>query len=161
MKKISVVIIIFGILFGLGVLVYKFWPRQNKENPTMTTSPINYSILKINNQELKIEVVDNEESRMKGLSGRDSLGVNYGMLFVFAKPDIYPFWMNEMKFSLDIIWLKDKKIVELVKNAQPPSIAGKVENYTPQTTADMVLEVNSGFCDQNGVKTGDKIQIKN
>ena len=125
----------------------------------MEGSLIEYSQIKIGSQEIKAEVVDNEAARIKGLSERDSIDNNGGMLFVFEKPDIYPFWMKDMKFATDIIWIKDKKIVEIVKDAQPPTAEGKTISYTPRAQADLVLETVAGFCDENGVKIGDDINI--
>lgn len=58
-------------------------------------------------KKIKAEVVDNEEARMKGLSGRDNLADDEGMFFVFEKSDIYPFWMKDMKFAIDIIWIME------------------------------------------------------
>jgi uncharacterized membrane protein (UPF0127 family) len=123
------------------------------------SSQTNVTQIKIKDQIIKAEVVDNEESRMKGLSGRESLAGDEGMLFVFEKPDIYPFWMKDMKFALDIIWIKDKHIVNLTKNAEPPTTAGKIMTYTPNAEAELVLEVNAGFCQENNVIIGDEIQI--
>ncbi|MCX6811844.1 MAG: DUF192 domain-containing protein [Candidatus Berkelbacteria bacterium] len=159
MKKILVIIVIIIIVAGISLLIYKFWPHKTNENSQMKSPQVEYSQVQIGGQEIHAEVADNEELRMKGLSGRESLGNNDGMLFVFEKPDIYPFWMKDMNFAVDIIWIKDKKIVDIVKDAEPPSVAGKTISYTPKAEADIVLETVAGFCEENGVKIGDEVQI--
>ena len=141
------------------VLVFDQFSHKNKEGQ-VKGSQINYSQIKIKNKKIKAEVADNLELRLKGLSGRKSLCSNCGMIFVFERTDIYPFWMKEMNFPLDIVWIKDKKIVEIVASAPTPEAAGQVMNYTPQAPADLVLELNAGFCEKNNIKVGDEVIIK-
>ena len=160
MKKTLIIASAVIVFVLAGIIMYKFWPKKN-EGAKVESPQIKYSQIKIGSQEIKAEVVDNEETRIKGLSGRDSLSNNEGMLFVFEKPDIYPFWMKDMKFAIDIIWIKDKKIVDIVKDAQPPTVDGKTITYTPRAEADLVLETVAGFCNENGVKIGDDISISN
>jgi len=159
MKKIIIIVFVLIILAGGIFVVYKLWPPK-KTSKEAEGEQINYSLVKIGGKEIRAEVVDNEASRMKGLSGRESLALNEGMLFVFEKPDIYPFWMKEMKFSIDIIWLKNNKIIEIINSAEPPTLNGKTITYTPRAEADIVLELNGGFCQENGVKIGDEVSIK-
>jgi hypothetical protein len=160
MKKTLIIASAVIVFVLAGIIMYKFWPKKN-EGAKVESPQVKYSQIKIGSQEIKAEVVDNEETRIKGLSGRDSLSNNEGMLFVFEKPDIYPFWMKDMKFAIDIIWIKDKRIVDIVKDAQPPTVDGKTITYTPRAEADLVLETVAGFCTENNVKIGDEIQISN
>ncbi|MFA6042138.1 MAG: DUF192 domain-containing protein [Patescibacteria group bacterium] len=101
------------------------------------------------------EVVRSEKSQAKGLSGRRSLPADRGMLFVFAKPGLYPFVMRDMRFALDIIWIQDGKIVDLWRNApygkEPPA------QYTPKTAADQVLEIRAGMA--GVLQVGDMVVI--
>jgi len=159
MKKILIFAFTLMILAGIIFMVYKIWTKKNGDNQ-IKGSKIEYSQIQIKGKKIKAEVADNLEERMKGLSGREGMGENEGMLFVFEKPDIYPFWMKDMKFAIDIIWLKNKKIVELVQDAQPPTVVGQVQNYMPKAAADLVLELPAGFCAENNVKIGDEIIIK-
>jgi uncharacterized membrane protein (UPF0127 family) len=158
MKKALIIVLALIILAGIGFSIYRFWPKKQEE-AKVESPKLEYSQIKIGSAEIKAEVVDNEEARMKGLSGRDSLANDEGMLFVFEKPDIYPFWMKDMQFAIDIIWIKDKKIVEIIKDAQPPTAEGKTISYTPRAQADLVLETMAGFCTENNVKIGDEVQI--
>lgn len=86
--------------------------------------------IQINNQAYKLEVADNITSRAKGLSGRDSLCPHCGMIFIYQKEGIYPFWMKNTHFPLDIIWLdKNGKIVD-IKQGQPKNLS-ILKNKTP------------------------------
>jgi uncharacterized membrane protein (UPF0127 family) len=110
---------------------------------------------------VKIEIADTVEERKVGLSGRKSLEENGGMLFSFEGKEVTPgFWMKGMLFPLDIIWIKDEKIVKIDKNVPIPEkdeVSPKL--YYPPLSVNYVLEVNAGFCDKNNIKVGDTIKI--
>ncbi len=112
--------------------------------------------LKIREQNIKVELADTEQERIKGLSERDGLCENCGMLFIFNKEDFRFFWMKDMKFTIDIIWIDSDKIVEITKNAELPQ--GKnIPTYNSDKKVNYVLEVNAGFCEKHNIKVGDKV----
>ncbi|MFH1759179.1 MAG: DUF192 domain-containing protein [Patescibacteria group bacterium] len=112
----------------------------------------------INNRKWTVEIADDTWERAKGLSGRESLAGDRGMLFVFNKPDVYKFWMRGMKFPLDFVWIRGDKVVDVTANA-PPANLGNLEFYYPSEPADMVLEINAGSVAKYGVEKGDKVKI--
>jgi uncharacterized membrane protein (UPF0127 family) len=100
-------------------------------------------------------VVDTPLGRSRGLSVVDSLDESQAMLFVFDTLGIYPFWMKDMKFPIDIIWLNaDKEIVFIRESAQPEEYP---DSYNPQTEALYVLEVVDGFTDKYNIALGQKL----
>lgn len=112
----------------------------------------------LGNSEIVVNVVDTPEGREKGLSGHKSLESNEGMLFIFPEEKQHGFWMKEMLFPIDIIWLDSKKRIIYVKeNAKPESYP---EVYTPSTAAQFVLEVPEGFFAQHHLKVGDSLEIR-
>ncbi len=79
------------------------------------------------------------------------------MLFVFDKPDIYSFWMKDMLFPIDMIWIsEDGKVVYIERDARPESYPN---SFIPDAPAKYVLEVNAGFSEKNNLKVGDKVEI--
>ncbi|MBP9714945.1 MAG: DUF192 domain-containing protein [Candidatus Pacebacteria bacterium] len=112
--------------------------------------------VEVANQKIKVDVVNTPETRAQGLSGRESLAENEGMLFVFDNPSDYSFWMKDMNFSIDMIWIgEDMKITYIKKNATPESYP---EGFGPkEKTSKYVLEVFSGFSDKYDLETGDKV----
>lgn len=123
---------------------------------------LNQTQIKINDTLVKIEVADTAAERSKGLSGRDSLEADAGMLFVFPESKKYQFWMKGMKFPLDLIFIQNSKVVDLIKNASPP-VKGRDDSsltiYEPTIPIDMLLEVNSGFSAKNNIKVGDQVYL--
>src|SRR3972149_4363578 len=77
--------------------------------------------VRVNSAVIKTEIAGTPAERTRGLSGRECIGKNQGMLFVFDKPDYYPFWMKNMRFPIDIIWIDASKKVVYVKSNVAPS----------------------------------------
>src|SRR3989338_2245510 len=93
----------------------------------------------------------------KGLSGRASLPQGEGMLFVFENDDKHSFWMNDMYFSIDIIWLAaDGKVVHIASNLSPDTYP---RNFTSPKPARFVLEVPAGWAAAHQVHIGDTAQL--
>jgi len=101
------------------------------------------------------EVADTAAKRAQGLMYRKELAENKGMLFVFDEEVLPGFWMQNMEFPLDIIWIsKDKRIIGINTNALP--CRDFCESIVPPDKIKYALEVKAGFAEKNQVKTGDK-----
>ncbi len=111
----------------------------------------------IGQRTLSVYVADNVELREKGLSGMASLPEGSGMIFVFEETGVKGFWMKDMKFPIDIIWLDEAKRVVFVKNSALPSSYPEV--FAPAVSARYVLETPAGFAEENRVKIGDMVSF--
>lgn len=112
----------------------------------------------INGAKLTVEVADTERLRNQGLSGRSPLPVNSGMLFVFPVAAYYQFWMKEMKFPLDFIWIEKGKVVDLTENVPPSKSSGeKLPIFTAKYPFDQVIEVNAGTIRSLNIHLDDKV----
>ncbi|MFH1078289.1 MAG: DUF192 domain-containing protein [Patescibacteria group bacterium] len=108
---------------------------------------------------LRIEIVDKDAGRMRGLSGRTSLDQDAGMLFVFDERGFYPFWMKEMLFPLDIVWIDEGKVVD-VATLQPPKEGKNIPpSHIPFAQADRVLELNAGMAGDLGLVKGATVTL--
>ncbi|EKD86270.1 MAG: hypothetical protein ACD_37C00381G0003 [uncultured bacterium] len=116
----------------------------------------------INNQTFKVEVAKTETERQIGLSDKENLSADQGMLFVFDSPDYHSFWMKDMKFPIDIIYLSGEKVVTVVENAEPPiSPNENLVIYQPEEKADRVLEVSAGTAQKYKITKGSVVKVKN
>src|SRR3989344_1094105 len=123
----------------------------------------NTPYIKIAGQNIKVELALTPAEQEKGLSGRSELKEGEGMLFVFNNSDEYVFWMKDMNFAIDMIWLapfeggdgEDMRGVYIKKDAQPESFP---ETYGPDINSKYVLEVVAGFSDKNNLKEGDGVE---
>jgi uncharacterized membrane protein (UPF0127 family) len=98
------------------------------------------------------EIADTDASREQGLSDRQSLPANHGMLFIFDTPGQYGFWMKDMHFPLDMVWINaDKTVAGVTKDLSPstyPSI------FPPPSPISYVLEINAGSAEKFGLISG-------
>ncbi len=107
---------------------------------------------------IQAEVVRTDKARQRGLMFRKSMPQDRGMFFVFEKDALLSFWMKNMRFPLDIIWIgRDKKIVDIYEYALPCKDVCKT--IIPAANAQFVLEVNAGFTNRLGIKIGDSLNF--
>lgn len=117
------------------------------------------STLTINGKPYNVELAITQAEQVQGLSDRDSIGSD-GMLFVFASPDTPAFWMKDMYFDLDFIWMYKGKVVDIDTDVKKPNSPGdELPIYRPSSTVDMMLEVDAGFAQKEGVKVGDSVVV--
>jgi uncharacterized protein len=117
----------------------------------------------INNLVIPVEIADTPALEAKGLSGRTALATDSGMLFtVDAKNNEPAFWMKNMLIPIDIIWIKNKQIIQIDKSVPAPAPGtadSALKLYRPIGPVDYVLEVNSGFTFTNNIKVGDSVAL--
>lgn len=114
----------------------------------------------INGFKVSLAIASNEELRIKGLSGSEKLNENEGMLFLFDKPSKQGFWMNEMKYAIDIIWLdSNSSVVHIERNLEPCKIFLACPIYDPQVDSLYVIELSMGFVDRHSIKNGTIIDL--
>ncbi len=114
--------------------------------------------LKIKDSFLLVEVAKTPKQIEKGLSHRSQLPPQSGMLFVFDHPYQAKFWMKNMRFPLDIIWIYQQHIVGFSLNLPPEGDHPKHIYLAPQPV-DMVLEVPAGYVQKHKLKIGDTIEL--
>ena len=112
---------------------------------------------------LEVQIADSEPRRVRGLMFQDQLPYDQGMIFVFDEPGLYSLWMLNMQFPLDMIWFDHNgNIVHIEKNVPPCKTALEItacQSVVPDNEALYVLEVTSGFIDQNNITKDSKLII--
>ncbi len=103
-----------------------------------------------------VEVARSSAEQIRGLSRRPNLKPSHGMLFVYDRPQPVSIWMKDMRFPLDILWIRGGRIVKIEKRAPPLDPHGPERIYT--ATADQVLEVPAGFSDRERIHLGDTVR---
>jgi len=131
------------LIFGFSCLAFSFLPVKK---------------IQFNNISLKAEVASEPQDRERGLMFRDSLNEDEGMLFIFKTPQVCYFWMKNMRFPIDIIWLsEDKEILGLNQNLLPCN--DLCDSISSKKPVKFVLEVNAGFIQRHMVKIGDQLKF--
>ena len=111
-------------------------------------------------EEIPVEVADTLKKRRLGLGKRTSLKKGWGMLFIFGKRKPYRFWMKDMQFPLDIIWLDNHRIVHIIHNAKPVNSRDEPEIMTSPVPVNFVLEIAAGRAAKLRLKTGQRMKFK-
>jgi uncharacterized membrane protein (UPF0127 family) len=154
---IIIAILVGGVAFGFYRAIP---PTQNPNTQIMATSTI--STVTIGSSTVQVEVESTDASREQGLSGRTSLSEGSGMLFVFDTPSNYGFWMKDMNFAIDMLFIDASgKIVTIAADASP---AGYHQNppqvFNPASPVQYVLEVPAGFAAEHSIIEGQTVQFK-
>lgn len=113
-----------------------------------------------NGVKVVVEVADTPEKQGRGLSGRLELGPDEGMLFIFPEPKRASFWMKDMEFYLDLIWIDEGFQIRDISTNLPPCNTNQCPTYRPKEPIKYVLEVNAGLAEKNSIKIGDSVIIR-
>ena len=143
-----------GAFILISFLIFWQFYKEPSYRSFVAFAPQDLRQIKIKDQVFKLEVADTLAKKQKGLADRESMPQNYGMIFIFEKKGIYSFWMKEMRFPLDFLWIDGDKIVEITKNV---AVDKKILTYSSQVPIDKVIELNAGVAEKAGIEVGDKI----
>lgn len=111
-------------------------------------------------ESFNVEVARTPGEQIRGLSGHAPLAGNAGMLFAFPAPAPQSFWMKDMLFPIDIIWINNSAVAGLVPRALPDDSPARAIYYSPEPVQ-YVLEVPAGTSDRLGIKPGTSVKIFN
>jgi len=151
-KDILIVFLIWAV-----VIIAAFFALSKVVSPTFGESAIESRTIQISGEDVKVSVANTLEARRMGLSGRNELGKHDGMLFVFDTAARYGFWMKDMRFPIDILWLSDDgKVLEMRENVRPATYP---EVFTSNVPARYVLELPAWFVRDNNVAIGDIVKL--
>jgi len=135
MRKILIIAVILFVAYS----IFQYLPKSEQTN----------IYLRIGEKEITAEIARTRAEKERGLSGRDGLAEDRGMIFLYNEEGYYDIWMKDMRFSIDIIWLDSEwKVVDIKRNALPESYP---DIFTPIKPAKYILEVNAGFVKENSI----------
>lgn len=119
-----------------------------------TPSPM----VRVNNVSILVTIADEPNEQIAGLSGWQKLEDDHGMLFIFPDVQKRLFWMRDMKFPIDIVWIQNNRVTGVTKNVLPPhdDIVPEAWSPTPVTT---VLEVPAYYTNQHGIATDTALTV--
>lgn len=148
-------LVVVGGLLGLGVSTFIKLLHTVPQNCTALYR--HDATVSIGINSLSTEIAKTDAEREQGLSGRECIGSDQAMLFVFNKPGSYPFWMKDMRFPIDIVWVDSSHKVTTVKsNVSPSTYPQKFVNKKPST---YVLELQAGRAQKLNITEGTDIKF--
>ena len=148
---------LFWLVLFLSALATTLWGWYFFLRPQ---SPPPKNLLKVGQCQFEVEVARTLEEKRQGLSNRPSLDRFKGMLFVYDQPEKPLFWMKDMEFPLDFVWIQQGRVVDLSQNIPPPKDNnGQIARVSPAEPADWVLEINAGMIKECQIKVGDPVNF--
>jgi uncharacterized membrane protein (UPF0127 family) len=158
-NKKSFILSFFAIILVLGTAIFLFGYSQDFNGENFNNAKKIKYVVVYGGKKVKVDLAADDITRQQGLSGRLELKDSEGLLFIFEKPGKYQFWMKDMNFPIDIIWIDDNfnMVVYIKKDARPELYP---ETYGPgpdDMEARYVLEVPAGFSEKYNLKKGDRV----
>lgn len=149
---LTVVAVLAGLLATMNVLLSQ--KRVNSAAPKG-----NQALVRIGEGPLMLaDMADTAEEQRQGLSKRASLADNEGVIFIFDEPAYYSFWMKDMLFPIDIIWIgESRQVLGVSANIKPESFP---QTFQPPTPSLYVIEVAAGWAERYRISVGDIMRIK-
>lgn len=151
------------VLAGLAGVVYRVSTSMSARSSEQ--KPISH--VKIGSTAVQVEVADTDAAREQGLSGHPPLPEGSGMLFVFPYDGDWGFWMKDMTFPLDIIFIGatqtpgEGSVVSIAVNASPAGYQqDPPEVFYPPTAVRYVLEVPAGFAAAHNIGQDTKVVLQ-
>lgn len=176
--KLRLFVGIIGVVFVLaGALLYQRVQQRQTASSELTVSQLrktvrdhDVSVLtfqRVENNQLQtlgsinVDVVASPEALEQGLSGRTTIPQE-GMLFLLPERQIARFWMKDMRFDLDFVWIDGDTIVDITRSvpAPAPSVPlSELPTFSPHSPVTMVLELAAGQADQLGLSLEDTVTV--
>ena len=142
------------IILAVGVLVWLVVPFNSDGEHTDSDQAV-YAVGR--DYCLQLDVADTPAKKQRGLSGRGRLEPNEGMLFPYEQSGRYGFWMKDMDFAIDIIWLdEDNRVVTIKERAHPRSYP---QTFKPDQPAKKVIETPAGWTQKQNINSGDQLTL--
>lgn len=150
-RKFPLAAILVGlvVVFALGLRARDAWVARKPVLAELT----------LRDKTFIVEIADTPAKKERGLGKRDALAADHGMYFPFPSANRWIFWMKDMRFPIDILWIKDGVVVDIDASVPVP-VGEELETYSPVDPADAVLELNAGVAEELGVMIGDAISFQ-
>jgi hypothetical protein len=116
--------------------------------------------LMVGDRTFTIEIADTAAKQSLGLGKRDVLSPERGMYFPFKEPHFLAFWMKDMRFPIDMVWIADGRVVDIDERVPVEPKGKPLPTYSPSVPADAVLELNAGMAEEAGIDIGDEVRLR-
>ena len=157
---VGILALVVGVSFVLRYMrdsdkAVRPFPVKNESASLYTNTPAYIHPLVIGSTTIAVAYAKTDAERGQGLSDSAPLGQTQGMLFFFDQPERPSFWMKDMHYSLDMIWIGEDMIVkDITQNATPESFPNV---FFPKELVKYVLEVPAGFAEAHSIVVGTKV----
>lgn len=158
------IVLIASLAVALAAVAVGFTLLRSSSPPSISCPDFQEGKVTIGETQLSVAVAATAAEKTQGLSGCAALPANAGMLFPYDSPKQAAFWMKDMLIPIDIIWIREGKVVGITSHVPPPP-SGAPDEELPQYRSpgaiDAVLEIKSGGAAEYGIATGSPVTLPN
>ena len=148
MNRIFILVFVAAVVFA-GIQFYSNGAGFLRSRPQVSLD---------GGQPIPVRIADTPAEREQGLSGSEPMDPDEGMLFRFDAPSKPSFWMKDMRFSIDIVWIgSDWTIIDITRDIAPETYPA---TFSPSHDAQYVLEVPAGFAKRRDVEIGQSVMLQ-
>ena len=144
-RRNTPVILCLVVVFVLAATVFMIYRGQQADT----------QYIYLNNVRFKAEIADTPMARERGLSGRSNLSETQAMLFTYEQSANNCFWMRDMRFAIDMVWLDDQQAVSAIERDVRPTTYP--QNFCHVSRS--VIEFKAGTVDRINLKIGDQVKL--
>lgn len=145
-------LIILVVVVVLGLFLYTVIMSDSKDMDIYSHT------VTIGDAVFSVGIADSGKEREKGLMFVENLPEKNGMVFIYNIPISATFWNKNTLIPLDIIWIRDNKVVGT--SSLPAQKGDEIIKTSSNERVDMVIELNRGAVERNGIKVGDAVLLK-
>lgn len=127
--------------------------------PIAAPSPLGPFVL-FGGRRIPVTLADTPESRRQGLSDRPSLEAGTGLVLSWETPQVAKIWMPRMNFPIDVVFVKDARVLAVYPDRQPCPAEGPCPSFGPDVPVDWVLEVPAGSAAAWGLSRDAEIRLE-
>lgn len=157
--KTTLSVLLLALIFVAYLVTHNPVKRQesvSKKQESVSSLAFNHA-LTIGKKQLFVAFAALPPEQERGLSDTASLADDQGMLFLFPTETKPSFWMKDMNYALDIVWIDgNKKVIEITPNLDPKTYP---KSFTSKSPAQFILEVPAGFAEKNDIVVGTQVSF--
>lgn len=136
-------------------------PAEASPRPAASCTPTaSKSTIRVADRTIPVDLAYTQATRTKGLSGRPCLAEGTGLVIGWDAPTFTKIWMPDMNFAIDVLFVRDGKVIMVYADAQPCATKADCPTFGPDIPVDYVLEVPAGSAKAWGVAQGAAIELR-
>jgi uncharacterized membrane protein (UPF0127 family) len=138
-----------SIASAFALIILAFFSTGTTQADPLFTFPLH-----IKNHEIRAEIANSEQDRLRGLMYRDRLAQNSGMIFLYPHPEATAMWMKNTRIALSVAFIGVDGRILNIADMEPYS-----EQAHPSAgIAAYALEMNRGWFAKLGIRPGDVVE---
>ena len=119
----------------------------------LADAPLRTAQVRVGPHPMKVEIVETDPQRIRGLMFREKLGRDDGMLFIYEEPAYQSMWMKNTLIPLSVAFIDRDGVILNIEDMEPQTL----DSHISAGPASFSIEANKGWFAQKRIKPGDRV----